>query len=57
MRSETLSTGRRAEVEDAIRYLKKRADDYREEGNPTVRLIIRDLADDLAQGRHRKGKP
>jgi hypothetical protein len=50
----TLTTGRKAERGDVIRYLKRRADQYREEGNPTVRLIIRDLADEIALERHRR---
>jgi hypothetical protein len=50
----TTSTGRKAERTDVIRYLKRRADQYREEGNPTLRLIIRDLADEIALERHRK---
>lgn len=47
------NTGRRAEFKDILRYLKRRSDDYRE-ANPGARLILRDLIDELATGRHRK---
>jgi hypothetical protein len=45
---------RQIECREVVKYLKRRADDYREEGNPTVRLIIRDLAEEIERGRHRR---
>jgi hypothetical protein len=50
--TETISSGRQAEISDIVRYLKKRSDDY----HPTVRLAIRDLVDELVHGRHRRGR-
>ena len=50
-----LNTGRKAELGDVLRYLRMRADQYREQDmHQSVRLVIRDLADEIQHGRHRR---
>jgi len=44
---------RDAERKATVEYLKRRAEDYRNDWHPG-RMILRDIADEIERGRHRK---
>lgn len=52
MTDSKITTGRKAERGDILRYLKRRAEDYSESA-PATRLIIREIMDEIKYERHR----